>query len=231
MLRFDLSLLASPEDLASMAAQNPGRRFALLPNVMRVPKEPPARGTLTPGSLLFLGTLDYFPNEDATLFFADSILPLLLESRQKIDFRIVGIKTPASILALRGRAGLTVVGAVRNVESEYGQAQMLVVPLRAGSGTRIKILEAFRFMVPVVSTSIGAAGLDLRHEVHVLIADTPQEFSAACLRLMEDDQLATTLARNAFDWLRAMLSLDTARSVLHSLFKQPEDNSSPHSLP
>jgi glycosyltransferase involved in cell wall biosynthesis len=230
MLRFDVSLLASAEDLDSMTARNPSQKFVLLPNVMRVPEQPPARGAHTSGSLLFLGTLDYFPNEDATLFFADSILPLLLESGNKIEFRIVGIKVPSSIHALRGRAGLTVVGPVKDVETEYARAHMLVVPLRAGSGTRIKILEAFRFMVPVVSTSVGAAGLDLRHEVHLLIANTPEEFSAACLRLMEDDQFATTLAQNAFEWLRTTLSLGTARNVLHSLFEQPVSVASPHPL-
>ena len=102
---------------------------------------------------------------------------------------------------------------------------MMVVPLRAGSGTRIKILEAFRFGVPVVSTSIGAAGLDVEHGVHLLIADTPEEFSAACLRLMDDDSLAAALAKNAFAWLRRTHSLDRARHILHGLFGRQESES------
>jgi len=219
--RFELSLLASNEDLDSIAAQYPDRRFALLPNVMRIPAEPPASNWNARRSLLFLGTLDYLPNEDAVLYFAKSILPLLTYSGRHIDFRIVGIKTPQSIQRLAGLDGVTVVGAVRDLAPEYARARMMIVPLRAGSGTRIKILEAFRFGVPVVSTSIGAAGLDLQHEVHLLIADTPEEFSANCLRLMEDDQLAAKLASNAFEWLRATHSLDQARTVLHSLFEQP----------
>ncbi len=218
ILRFDLALLASNEDLESISAQYPGRRFAQLPNVMRVPDALPVRPA-DRGGLLFLGTLDYLPNEDAVLFFASSILPLLNESGRQIDLRIVGVKPPKSFDALVGRPGLTVVGPVRAVAPEYARARLMVVPLRAGSGTRIKILEAFRFGVPVVSTTIGAAGLDVQHGVHLLIADTPEEFTAACLRLIDADTLAATLAANAFAWLRANHSLDRARAVLHNIFE------------
>ncbi len=217
ILRIDLALLASNEDLASIAAQYPGRRFTLLPNVMRVPETVPKR-TANADSLLFIGTLDYLPNEDAVLFFANSILPLLLESSRQIECRIVGVKPPKSFEILAGRPGLTVVGPVREVAPEYARARLMIVPLRAGSGTRIKILEAFRFGVPVVSTTIGAAGLDVEHGVHLLIADTPEEFSAACLRLL-DDTLAETLAANAFAWLRANHSMDRARAVLQTIFE------------
>ncbi len=222
MLRFDLCLLAANEDLEALAAQYPDRRFSLLPNVMRTPDEPPPGRTTSHGTMLFLGTLDYMPNEDGALYFVNTILPLLLISGRQVEFRIVGIKAPKSIQGLRDRAGVKVIGAVKEVAPEYARARMMVVPLRAGSGTRIKILEAFRFGVPVVSTSIGAAGLDVQHGVHLLIADTPEEFSAACQRLMDDDSLAATLAKNAFAWLRKTHSLDRARPILHRLFARQE---------
>jgi glycosyltransferase involved in cell wall biosynthesis len=225
MLRFELCLLAANEDLDALAAQYPDRRFALLPNVMRTPDELPVGRTTSPGTMLFLGTLDYMPNEDGALYFVNSILPLLLDSGRQVEFRIVGIKAPRSIQSLQGRAGVKVIGAVKDVAPEYARARMMVVPLRAGSGTRIKILEAFRFGVPVVSTSIGAAGLDVEHGIHLLIADTPEEFSAACLRLMDDDSLAAALAKNAFAWLRRTHSLDRARPILHGLFGRQESES------
>jgi glycosyltransferase involved in cell wall biosynthesis len=214
--QFEVSLLSSAEDRDALAARYPTQRFVWLPNVVRIPPEARDRAPAR-GSLLFLGTLDYLPNEDAVLYFTSAILPLLLDSEQ-IDFRVVGIKTPNSIRRLSALPGVAVVGAVRDVAPEYARARIMVVPLRAGSGTRIKILEAFGFGVPVVSTTIGAAGLDVVHEVHLLIADTPEEFAAACLRLMEDDGLAATLTRNAYAWLRESHSLDRARSVLHGLF-------------
>ncbi len=225
MLRFELCLLAANEDLDALAAQYPDRRFALLPNVMRTPDGLPMGRTTSPGTMLFLGTLDYMPNEDGALYFVNSILPLMLDSGRQVEFRIVGIKAPRSIQGLQDRAGVKVIGAVKDVAPEYARARMTVVPLRAGSGTRIKILEAFRFGVPVVSTSIGAAGLDVEHGVHLLIADTPEEFSAACLRLMDDDSLAAALAKNAFAWLRRTHSLDRARHILHGLFGRQESES------
>ena len=218
LVRFQRTLLASPEDRDALATRYPDLKFGWLPNVMRVLEELPARSGNSPGSVLFLGTLDYLPNEDAVLYFVNSILPVLVESGLPVEFRVVGIKTPVSVERLSGRLGLTVVGAVKSVAEEYARAQMMVVPLRAASGTRIKILEAFSFGVPVVSTSMGAAGLDVQHEAHLLIADTPEEFAAACLRLMTDEQLATKLTNNADTWLRETHSLDRARSVLHSLF-------------
>jgi glycosyltransferase involved in cell wall biosynthesis len=225
LMRFELCLMASREDLHAVAAQHPGRRFRLLPNVMRVPAVQPALAAAREGSLLFVGTLDYIPNEDAVHYFASAILPILLaltnETAARIDFRIVGIKPPKSFEKLAGRAGLRVVGPVRDLADEYGRARMLVVPLRAGSGTRIKILEAFRFGVPVVSTSIGAEGLGAQDGVHLLIADTPEEFAAACLRLIEDDALAAALAANAFAWLGSTHSMEQARVVVHGLFPEP----------
>jgi len=216
--RFQKTLLASPEDRDALASRYPDLKFEWLPNVMRVSEALPPRNENSLGSILFLGTLDYLPNEDAVLYFVNSMLPTLVESGLPVNFRVVGIKTPISIERLAGRPGLTIVGAVRSVAEEYAQARMMVVPLRAASGTRIKILEAFSFGVPVVSTRMGAAGLDLQHEVHLLIADTPEEFAAACLRLITDDQLSATLVANAHAWLRATHSLDRARALLHSLF-------------
>jgi glycosyltransferase involved in cell wall biosynthesis len=162
--------------------------------------------------------LNYLPNEDAVLYFAREILPLLVSSGKEIEFRVAGIKTPKSIQILSGQPGITIVGTVKDVAPEYARARMMVVPLRAGSGTRIKILEAFAFGVPVVSTSVGAAGLYVEHGVHLLIADTAEEFATACLRLLEDDTLAETLARNGYARLRAYHSLDHARDILHSVF-------------
>jgi glycosyltransferase involved in cell wall biosynthesis len=110
-------------------------------------------------------------------------------------------------------------GPVKDVALEYGRARAMIVPLRAGSGTRIKILEAFSFGVPVVSTTEGMAGLDLQNEVHLLIADTPESFARACERVLTDDELASRLTRNADTWLREHHTLDAVRELLHSLFR------------
>lgn len=107
---------------------------------------------------------------------------------------------------------------VPDVAPEYEKAAVVVVPLRAGSGTRIKILEAFSFRRPVVSTSIGAEGLGVRHEQELLIADTPEQFAAACARLLTDAQLRNRLVESAYSFFRADYSVDRARSVLRSIY-------------
>jgi len=122
------------------------------------------------------------------------------------------------VLHLAQTPGVTLTGFVPDLAPEYGRAQIAIVPLRAGSGTRIKILEAISYGRPIVSTRAGAEGLDLCHEEHCLLADTPAEFSTACLRLMSDPGLRELLVRNAGQWLTANHSMDQVRSVLHSLF-------------
>lgn len=218
--RFDVSLLAAAEDRDSLAARYPDQKFALLPNVVRLPTPALHREDLG-AHILFLGTLNYLPNEDAVRYFCHVILPLLQLPGHPVSLHVVGTNAPDSVLALGGLPGVTIVGPVKDVAAEYASARVMVVPLRAGSGTRIKILEAFSFGTPVVSTSMGAAGLAVTDDVHLLIADTPVEFAAACLRLLRDDRLAAKLAGNAHAWLRETHSLDGVRSVLHSLFPAP----------
>jgi glycosyltransferase involved in cell wall biosynthesis len=109
---------------------------------------------------------------------------------------------------------MQLIGAVANLAPEYASAGMLVVPLRAGSGTRIKILEAFQHRTPVVSTTKGAEGLAVTNGEHLLIADTPEEFAAACLRLSTDDDLCRRLTERAHAWVVQHHSIDTVRKIL-----------------
>ena len=112
---------------------------------------------------------------------------------------------------IAGEAGVRLAGRVPAVAACYASAAVVVVPLRAGGGTRIKILEAFAYRRPVVSTSIGAEGLAARDGQEILIADTPAEFAHACVRLIGDRELAEQLSRNAFDLAVRCYSLDALR--------------------
>jgi glycosyltransferase involved in cell wall biosynthesis len=110
--------------------------------------------------------------------------------------------------------GVDLVGPVAELAPEYAAASMLVVPLRAGSGTRIKILEAFIHRTPVVSTSIGAEGLAVTHGEHLLIADTPAEFADCCLRLDRDPVLRDKLVSSAYEWVVREHSIETVRRTI-----------------
>jgi glycosyltransferase involved in cell wall biosynthesis len=110
--------------------------------------------------------------------------------------RLVGVATPA-ISALGDRPGVTIVGQVPDIDTELARADLVLVPIRFGSGTRVKILEAFAQRIPVVSTALGAEGLDVVDEHHLLLADTPDAIAAACARLLEDERLRARLVDNA----------------------------------
>lgn len=213
--RFDVNLLAGPNDCRSLAAQFPEQKFLCLPNVVRpvtAPDEP------NPLSLLFIGSMDYLPNADGVEYFCQSVLPLLRGMVPPFKLRVAGHGAEPQVLALGRHPEVQMVGMVPDVTPEYAKAGVVVVPLRAGSGTRIKILEAFSYRRPVVSTTIGAEGLHVTHDQHLLIADTPEEFASACARLMTDRGLRERLVDNAFAFLEAEHSIARARSVLHSLY-------------
>lgn len=214
--RFQVLLLAAPEDRDALAKRFPGLHFAHLCNVVREPAC--VERNPDPGRLLFVGNLSYLPNEDAIVYFCNSVLPLLKASGGFSSVRIVGAGATPRLHEAAWSSGAHVTGPVPDLAPEYARAAAAIVPLRAGSGTRIKILEAISYRCPVVSTSIGAEGLSLRHEEQILIADTPAEFAAACVRLMTDPALRSRLVEKAFTWLRERHTLEHARATLHSIY-------------
>ena len=227
--RFNHLLLASQDDCTALRSRHPGHSFVHVPNAVRTPESPAAGVNRAPRSILFVGSLDYLPNEDAVAFFARSILPLIRNKDEQMTFRIVGVGQSESIVAVRSLPGVQLIGTVANLAPEYASAGMLAVPLRAGSGTRIKILEAFQHRTPVVSTTKGAEGLTVTNGEHLLIADTPEEFAAACLRLSTDEALCRRLSDNAHAWVVQHHSIDTVRRVLGECLKAPGiDPSLPH---
>ncbi|MHB8143046.1 MAG: glycosyltransferase family 4 protein [Thermoleophilia bacterium] len=157
--------------------------------------------------MLFLGLMSYQPNEDAVFWFVREVLPRITASYPDAVFTIAGAQPAERVLALDKGASVRVAGAVADVKDCYRENSVMVVPLNFGSGSRLKILEAFAAGTPVVSTAKGAEGLDAENERHLLIADTPEAFAAAVIRLHEDRQLYRDLKQNArrlaeerYDW-------------------------------
>jgi glycosyltransferase involved in cell wall biosynthesis len=140
---------------------------------------------------LFVGSYRYPPNQAAALELCDDVLPRLRRELPKAELHLVGRGIEGTDLADRHdpAGGLNVIGGVEDVREAYWGARALLVPLREGSGTRLKILEAMAAGLPVVSTRLGAEGLDLVHEETVLFAETPEAFVDAALRLANDDAL------------------------------------------
>lgn len=148
--------------------------------------------------IVFVGSMDWMPNIDATHFFVNEIYPKIKKIKPEIKFAIVGRKPVDSIRALGKKDNsIIVTGTVNDVRPWLDRAQAMVVPLRAGGGTRIKIYEAMAQGTPVVSTSIGAEGLEIKHNENILIANSPDEFANAVLKLLDDVNLSEKISKNA----------------------------------
>jgi glycosyltransferase involved in cell wall biosynthesis len=175
---------------------------------------PVSRARLEQRDLVFVGSMDYHANIDAALYFAREIWPHLRQRRPDLRFVIVGSRPTPEILALGRQDGILVTGTVDSVEPYYDAALVAVVPLRVGSGTRLKVLEAMAAGVPVISTSLGAEGLAVTNGKHLILADTPAEFTSAIVRVAGDDaewrQIATAgreMAASRYDWSGIATSL------------------------
>ena len=165
---------------------------------------PPSR---EPATLLFTGTLSHPPNADGIRWFADSIWPAVRAARPDARLLVVGRDPSRPVVELGARDGIEVVGPVPEMAPYFAQATAVVVPLRSGGGTRLKILEALACRRAVVSTSVGCEGLDVAGGRDLLVADGDAAFAAATLRLLDDvslrERLADAgrkLAERRYDW-------------------------------
>lgn len=143
--------------------------------------------------LVFTGSMDWRPNQDAILYFVDEIFPRLRELYPDIKATIVGRNPPSFIRELERTEGITITGTVDDVRPFMRRAAIYIVPLRIGGGSRLKILEAFAMKKAVVSSRVGAEGLNAAEQEELLLADEPEEFVAAVTRFREDQALRQKL--------------------------------------
>ena len=169
-----------------------------------------------PPVILLPGSLRYAPNIDAVDWLIDGIAPLLRERVPLAQIRLVGRPTPA-VASRNHPPFVTVVGGVQDMEPELARADIVIVPLRIGSGTRLKILEAFAHRVPVVSTTLGADGLDVKDGVHLLLADDEPSIAHACQRLLQNPDLRMRIVDAAEDLYLQRYEWSTVESQLQQL--------------
>jgi hypothetical protein len=189
----DKVVIASELDAARSGLPN----VAVIPNTYPRPATPLGEPTANrPPSILFQGYLGYPPNIDAAQWLAASIAPLIRAAVPGTEVRLVG-RPGENVTRLHQPGVVTVVGEVRSMDDELARTTVALVPLRYGSGTRVKILESFAHRIPVVSTTLGAEGLDVEDGVHLLLADDAEGLAAATARLLGDSELRVRLADRA----------------------------------
>jgi sugar transferase (PEP-CTERM/EpsH1 system associated) len=165
--------------------------------------------------LVFSGSMDWFPNEDAMLWFMDSMLPLIRREKPGITVTIVGRNPSAKLQRLAAASKVHVTGTVDDVRPSVHRAAVYIVPLRIGGGTRLKLFEAAAMGKAIVSTTVGAEGLPLEHGKHLVLADTPEDFARQVLKLVEDPALRARLGRagrelvqTRYSWARVAKELE-----------------------
>lgn len=174
---FDDVLVTSGAD----ASRVPADRVAVYPNTIPFHEKP----DIAPDhAIVFTGNLEYDPNVTAVRWFAHDIWPLIRREDPELEWRLVGKNSHAIEALVRDVEGVRIIGEVPDAVAEIARAKVAVVPLRAGSGTRFKILEAWAAARPVISTKIGAEGLGAVDGKHLIIAETPAPFAKATLRIL-----------------------------------------------
>jgi glycosyltransferase involved in cell wall biosynthesis len=212
--QFDRIYVCSPQDREQFSRACARGEIAVLPNGVRVPEpipDPPGE----PFSFMFVGTLGYYPNADAVRWLCSEIAPRLRErARRTWEIRIVGANPKADLVRTVAGAGLVMVSDAPDMRPCYERASAVLVPVRAGGGTRIKILEAWSYRRPVVTTSIGVEGIRATAGEHVLVADSADDFAAECLRLMDDPECGRRLTASAHQRLLENYTLDAIKRTI-----------------
>lgn len=222
LTKADAVLVCSEQDQRYVQAKGWSARVNVIPNAVAAFSQPnpttPPTALSRDRTLLFCGNLAYGPNIEGLLWFMDHVWPRIRARLSNARLLIVG-KNPAGALHHHVDGSSVVLHAnVPSVVPFYRQATATVAPLLAAGGTRIKILESFAHLRPVVSTTIGAEGLAVEHERHCLIADSPAAFADACCALLEQPALAHRLASEALELVRTHYDAQAVRRQIRQLF-------------
>ncbi|MFY9744551.1 MAG: glycosyltransferase [Candidatus Sulfotelmatobacter sp.] len=183
----DHVLTVSESDRDAFASVADPTRLTVIPTGVDVEYFQPLSVDETPDSLVFTGSMDWLPNEDAIFYFLDEIFPLIVQKSPRIVLEVVGRK-PSRKLQARAEQerNVTLTGWVEDIRPYLARAAVCIVPLRIGGGTRLKIFEAMAMAKAVVSTSVGAEGLPVSSGRNICLADTPRDFADRVISLLED---------------------------------------------
>lgn len=150
-------------------------------------------------TLVFVGTMDYYPNIDAVRFFVEEIFPLIRQKFSQASFEIIGRRPTKSVQRLNKIDGIRVVGEVSDVRSHIVRADLSVAPMRIARGVQNKVLEAMAVGVPVVATPLAIEGIEVRDGEDVLVGSSREEFAAQVTRLLTDSELRRALTKKAWN--------------------------------
>lgn len=215
----DHVLTVSETDRDAFASFLESEKLTVIPTGVDLDYFQPMPVQETANSLVFTGSMDWLPNEDGILYFVEAILPLIKQQRPEVLLEVVGRTPSRKLQALAEREkSVRLTGWVEDIRPFVARGQVCIVPLRIGGGTRLKIFEAMAMGKAVVSTSVGAEGLPVRHGENILLADTPDDFARSVISLLRDSNrrkhlgaAARALVQEKYSWPKV------AESFAHAL--------------
>jgi len=204
--RFDRVIAVSDRDKALMTAYLNPERITVVPTGVDLSEFHPVPGQEASDPLIvFVGSMDFDANEDGVHYFCRQIWPRIRAQLPQARFRVVGRNPSAAVKSL-ACGNIEIIGRVTSIREHLRQAWVLVVPLRVGGGTRLKIYEGMAMGKAVVSTSVGAEGLEVRHGCNIFLADDPHHFADAVVMMVRRPELrrqyekAAAVQASKFDW-------------------------------
>jgi glycosyltransferase involved in cell wall biosynthesis len=212
------SIIAVSEvDAERMRSQYGAQCVSAVPTGVDIEYFKPSAGSPRKADLVFVGSMDWMPNVDGAQWFVREILPLIRKRKPDCSVAFAGRKPTRAVLDLAQDPLIQITGTVPDVRPYLWGARISIVPLRAGSGTRLKIFESMAAEVPVVSTTIGAEGLPLENGTQIHIADEPQAFADRCIALMEDQPARMRMAQAAWDTVSSRFSWEAVSKEFERL--------------
>ena len=197
--RFGRVVVCSQEEREYLGKEN----VAVIPNC--VPMDPKVKFSFgVDGRMLFVGLMSYRPNDEAMCYFVRSVLPLIRAVEKTAHLWIVGASPSPALQALADGRVVRLLGYVEEVKPYLSDAALSIAPIRTGSGTRIKILESLAAKTPVISTTLGAEGLELSNREHISLADGRHDFAQACVRLLQNRALRRKLAEAGYQQVKGL---------------------------
>jgi glycosyltransferase involved in cell wall biosynthesis len=192
-----------------------------IPNAVKIPK---TQQITSEHTLLFLASYNHKPNIDAAEFFIQKIWPLVRREKPTATMKIVGTPPDRIPSYHAGIQGVKFTGFVKELDDLYRQSRVVCAPILSGGGTRVKILEAAAYGKPIVSTRIGAEGIEMRDGIEIFLRDDPESFAKACIRLLNDNMLSTQMGMAARSMAIKKYNQVNVKQMIQKIIKESFSN-------
>jgi glycosyltransferase involved in cell wall biosynthesis len=217
--QFSQITAVSKEDKKTLEQQYGAKDVTVVPNGVDVNYFMPQESDVRPYNMVFTGSMDWRPNQDAVVYFLDFIYPLIQKTLPEVSFTVVG-RNPPEWLVAKGRTFRNVefTGTVDDVRPYVARGSVYIVPLRIGGGSRLKILEALAMSKPVLSTTIGAEGLKVENGKTIALADEAKTFAKMAVAMLKNREKIAHLGKNGRDLVVRQYSWDSIAVILEKVW-------------